>query len=83
LQGLALYGIDPDEIKAYAGKVEAVTSAQAADFARKAFDPAKASTIVAGDAKLFGAALKAAEPSLETIPIAAFDPDNPTLKAAP
>ena len=35
------------------------------------------------DGKLFIDALRAKAPNLEVIPIAQFDPDNATLKAAP
>ncbi len=81
LQTLALYGIDLTEMKTYTDKVEAVTPTEVQAFAADELKPGDASLIVVGDGKLFLPTLKA--PNLEVIPIAQFDPDNPTLKAAP
>jgi zinc protease len=83
LQTLALYGIDLTEIKTYTDKVEAVTPAEVQAFAADVLKPDGASLIVVGDGKLFLEAFKAKAPNLEVIPIAQFDPDNPTLKGAP
>jgi zinc protease len=83
LNELALYGIDLDEVKTYTDKVQAVTPAQVQAFAQDVLKPDGASLIVVGDSKLFLDALKAKAPNLEVIPIAQFDPDNATLKAAP
>jgi zinc protease len=80
LGGLALYGVPLDEITRYTAKVEAVGSAQVQDFARRVFDPASASVIVAGDAKAFAADLKARRPDLEVIPIDQLDLDSATLR---
>jgi zinc protease len=81
LQTLALYGIDLTEVKTYTDKVDAVTPADVQAFAAEQLKPGDASLIVVGDGKLFLPTLKS--PNLEVIPIAQFDPDNPTLKAAP
>ncbi|MEJ0066872.1 MAG: pitrilysin family protein [Caulobacteraceae bacterium] len=83
LNELALYGIDLGEVKTYTDKVQAVTPAQVQSFAQDELKPGAASLIVVGDSKLFLGALKAKAPNLEVIPIAQFDPDNATLKAAP
>jgi zinc protease len=83
LGGLALYGIDLGEIKTYTDKVEAVTPDQVQAFAAKELNPAGASLIVVGDAKLFLDSLKAKAPNLEVIPIAEFDPDTSALRAGP
>ncbi|MBS0408998.1 MAG: insulinase family protein [Proteobacteria bacterium] len=83
LGNLAVYGIDLNEIKAYTDRVNAVTAAQVSAFARDQFDPAKASFIVVGDAKVFLDPLKAALPSVEVIPVDNLDLDSPTLKKAP
>jgi len=83
LGNLAVYGIDLNEIKAYTDKVNAVTPAQVSAFARDQFDPAKASFIVVGDAKVFLDPLKAALPSVEVIPVDNLDLDSPTLKKGP
>ncbi|MFI4974225.1 MAG: M16 family metallopeptidase [Caulobacterales bacterium] len=79
VDGLARYGIDLNEIKAYTGKVGAVTAAEVQAFARDVLDPSQASVIVVGDAKAFLPALKPATPNLEVVPIDKFDPDSPTL----
>jgi zinc protease len=81
LQSFAIYGIDPAEVKAYTAKVEAVTPAETQAFSKLMLDPANASVIVVGDAKQFAPALKAQAPDLALIPIAAFDPDTPSLRA--
>ena len=80
LGNLALYGVPLDEITRYTTRVEAVTPAQVQAFAARVMDPAKASVIVAGDAKTFAAALKAKRPDLETIPVDELDLDSPTLR---
>ena len=79
LGNLALYGVPLDEIGRYTGRVEAVSPAQVRAAAARLFDPAKASAIVAGDAKTFGAALKTSRPDLVVIPIDRLDLDSPTL----
>ena len=81
LGNLALYGIDLNEIKVYTGAVNGVTAADASAFAHTVYDPAGASIIVVGDAKVFLASLKAALPNLEVIPIDKLDLDSPTLRA--
>ncbi|WP_068877335.1 pitrilysin family protein [Phenylobacterium sp. CCH9-H3] len=80
LGNLALYGVPLDEIGRYTTKVEAVDAAQVQAFARRAFDPAQASVVVAGDAKAFTAALKAKLPTLEVIPVGELDLESPTLR---
>lgn len=80
LGNLALYDVPLSEIGAYTEKVDAVSAAQVQAFAAKVLDPAKASVIVVGDAKAFGAALKEEAPGLEVIPAADLDLDSPTLR---
>ncbi len=80
LGNLALYGVPLEEIGRYTAKVEAVDAAQVQAFARRAFDPAQASVVVAGDAKAFTAALKAKLPTLEVIPVGELDLESPTLR---
>jgi zinc protease len=82
LGNLALYGVPLDEITRYTTRVEAVTPAQVQAFVARVMDPAKASVIVAGDVKTFGAALKAKRPDLEVIPVSELDLDSPTLRKA-
>jgi zinc protease len=78
----ALYGVPLDEVTRYTTKVEAVDAGQVQAFARRAFDPAQASVVVAGDAKAFAPALKAKLPALEVVPAAELDLESPTLRKA-
>jgi zinc protease len=80
LGNLALYGVPLDEVGRYTGKVEAVDAAEVQAFAKRVFDPAKASVVVAGDAKTFSASLKAKLPALEVIPVTELDLESPTLR---
>ena len=77
---LALYGVPLDEMTRYTAKVEAVSADQARAFAGRLLDPAGASVIIAGDAKVFAPALKAKLPNLEVIPVTELDLDSPTLR---
>ena len=61
-------------------KVEAVTAGQVQAFAKQNLDPAKASVIVAGDAKAFQAELKTRRPDLEVVPVSELDLDSVTLR---
>jgi zinc protease len=79
LGNLALYGIPLDELTRYTAKVEAVSPGQVQAFAKRVFDPAGASVLIAGDAKAFLPNLKL--PNLETVPAAQLDLESPTLKA--
>ncbi len=80
LGNLALYGVPLDEITRYTGRVEAVTPAQVQAFSARMLDPAKASVIIAGDAKTFAAALKAKRPDVEVIGVDDLDLDKPSLR---
>ena len=82
LGSLALYDLPLTEVGAYTGKVEAVTAGQVRAFAKQNLDPAKASVIVAGDAKAFQAELKTRRPDLEVVPVSELDLDSVTLKKA-
>ena len=82
LGSLALYDLPLTEVGAYTGKVEAVTAGQVQAFAKQNLDPAKASVIVAGDAKAFQAELKTRRPDLEVVPVSELDLDSVTLKKA-
>ena len=81
LGNLAVYGVPLDEVGLYTRKVEAVSAAQVQAFAAERLDPARASVIIAGDAKVFAPALKASLPNLEVVSAAELDLDSPTLKA--
>jgi zinc protease len=80
LGNLALYGVPLDEVTRYTAKVEGVDAAQVQAFAKRVFDPAQASVVVAGDAKAFAPALKAKLPGLEVIPVGELDLESPTLR---
>lgn len=82
LGSLALYDLPLTEVGAYTGKVEAVTAGQVQAFAKQNLDPAKASVIVAGDAKAFQTELKTRRPDLEVVPVSELDLDSVTLKKA-
>ena len=81
LGDLALYGLDLTEVQTYPDLVQAVTPAQVQAIAATVLSPDGASTIVVGDSKQFLEALKAENPNVEVIPITAFDPETPTLRA--
>ena len=75
LGNVALYGVPLDETEfATPPAWRRVTPGQVQYFASRVMDPAKASVIIAGDAKTFAAALKAKQPGLEVIPVDQLDP---------
>jgi zinc protease len=80
LGGLAVSGVDLGEMNLFTARVEAVTAADVQNFARDIFDPSKASVIVVGDSKLFGADVAAALPGAEVIKIDELNLDVPSLK---
>jgi zinc protease len=80
LSGLALHGVDLNEINRYAPSVEAVTAGQVAAMGGQVLDPARATLVVAGDAKVFSAALKAKYPQAEIIPADRLNLDSATLR---
>jgi zinc protease len=80
LSGLALQGVDLNEINRYAPSVEAVNADQIAAMAGQVLDPSRATLVVAGDAKTFGAALKAKYPQAEIIPADKLNLDSSTLR---
>jgi zinc protease len=80
LSGLALHGVDLNEINRYSPSVEAVNAQQVAAMAGEVLDPSRATLVVAGDAKVFEAQLKAKYPQAEIIPAASLNLDSPTLR---
>ena len=82
LTDYALYGVPLDEIGRFTAKTSAVTASEAQAAAVEAVDPAKASLIIVGDAKLFGPNLKQAYPNARVIEAADLDLDSPTLTKA-
>jgi zinc protease len=79
LSSLAQFGLPLSRLQTYAADIEAVTSAQAATAAKAHFDPATASVVVVGDAKVFGPQLRSRMPQLQTIPIDKLNLDSATL----
>ena len=80
LGNLALYGVPLNEIGRYTAKVEAVDAQQVTRAARRIFDPAAASVIIAGDAKVFAAGLEGKVVNLEVIAVDSLDLDSPSLR---
>ncbi len=80
LSELAQFGLPLSKLQSFARDIEAVTAEQAAAAAKTHFDPAAASLVVVGDAAVFGAALKAKYPGLESIAIDKLNLDSATLK---
>jgi len=80
LSALAQFGLPLEKLQSYATDIAAVTPEQAAAAARAHQDPATASLVVVGDAKVFGAKLKAKYPQLQQIGIDQLNLDSPTLK---
>ena len=67
------------EAARYAPAVQAVSADQVAAFAKAMIDPARATVVVAGDAKLFEAKLRQRFPDLQVIEAARLDLDHPGL----
>jgi zinc protease len=80
LSGLAVQGVDLNEINRYAPSVEAVTTEQVVAMGGQVLDPSRATLVVAGDAKVFSAALKAKYPQAEIIPADKLNLDSSTLQ---
>jgi zinc protease len=80
LSALAQFGLPLSKLQTWAADVEAITAEQAAAAAKAHFDPATASLVVVGDAKVFGAKLKQQFPDLQQIGIDKLNLDSATLK---
>jgi zinc protease len=80
LSALAQFGLPLSKLQTYAADIEAVTPAQARTAAKTYLDPATASIVVVGDAKVFSARLKATLPQLRTIAIDKLNLDSADLK---
>ena len=76
----ALEGVPLDELKRFVPAVTAVDAAAVQAAARAVIDPARASVVVVGDAKLFLPALKKAYPHVEVIPASTLDLGKSALK---
>ncbi|MEO8313737.1 MAG: pitrilysin family protein [Pseudomonadota bacterium] len=80
LSSLAQFGLPLSKLQSYAADIEAVTPAQVTTAAKTHFDPATASLVVVGDAKVFGTKLKAQLPQVQTIGIDKLNLDSADLK---
>jgi zinc protease len=80
LSSLAQFGLPLSKLQTYASDIGAVTPAQATAAARTHFDPATASLVIVGDAKVFGAKLKTRFPQLQTIAIDKLNLDSASLR---
>ena len=78
IASLALYGLSPEEINAYIGKVESVTAGEVGQFAREHLQPERTSVVVAGDAAKFADSLRKDYPQLEVIAASrlSLEPDS-------
>jgi zinc protease len=75
-----LEGVPLDELKRFVPAVTAVDPAAVQAAARAVIDPARASVVVVGDAKLFLPALKKAYPQVEVIPAGTLDLSKAALR---
>ena len=73
-------GVPLDTLSTYIPSIQGVDPAKVQAAAKKILDPAGASIIVVGDAKLFVDELRKAHPNLEVIPAASLNLDSATLK---
>lgn len=73
-------GVPLDTLSTYIPSIQGVDPATVQAAAKKVLDPAGASIVVVGDAKLFVDELRKAHPSLEVIPAASLNLDSATLK---
>ncbi len=80
LDGYVIEGVPVYELQHYIPKINAIDATQVQRAATAYFDPAQASIVVVGDAKLFVDALRKEYPQLETIPAAVLNLDSATLK---
>ncbi|MFA5964676.1 MAG: pitrilysin family protein [Sphingomonas sp.] len=80
LAGYVEQGVPVSELQRYIPSVSAVDPAAVQHAAAALMDPARASIVVVGDARLFVDALRKDYPQLEVIPADKLDLDSPALK---
>jgi zinc protease len=80
ISALVRFGLPLSKLGSYAVDIDGVTPAAAAAAAKAHFDPAAASVVVVGDAKVFGARLKARLPQAQTIAIDKLNLDSAALQ---
>ena len=76
---LATYGVDLDETGRYVAKVQAVTPAQIATYAKATLRPDQVHVVVVGEASQFAKAMRAAYPDAEQRSRASIDLESPIL----
>ncbi|OJV31184.1 pitrilysin family protein [Sphingomonas sp. 67-36] len=77
---MVLNGLPIDEMTRYADAVRDTPAAAVQSAAAALFDPADATTVVVGDARAFGDALRKERPATETIPAATLNLDSVNLR---
>ncbi len=77
---LAQFGLPLAKLQTYSAEISAVTPEQAAEAARKYYDPAKSTLVVVGDAAKFWDQVKDKRGGVERIVIDDLDLDSSTLK---
>jgi zinc protease len=81
LSSLALYGIDPAQMREYVARVQAVQADQVLRFARATLDPDRAVLLIVGNSAAFLDALRVRFPDLVVIPSERLDLNAPGLGA--
>ncbi len=73
-------GVSLETLQQFIPSIQGVGPALVQAAAKQVLDPARASIVVVGDAKLFVDELRKTHPQLEVIPAASLNLDSPTLK---
>ena len=82
VSGLAIYGVNFDQINQFVGSVQAVKAADVKDFAAGHLNVDSTSVIVVGDARKFLPDLQKAFPQVEVIKVSELDLNSATLRRA-
>ena len=80
--GLAVHGLEFDEINRYINNVQSVTAADVRRFAGRSLAAEGTSVVVVGNAKEFLPALRKQFPNVEVIPVAELDLNAASLRRA-
>jgi zinc protease len=80
--GLAIYGVNLDEVGKYVAQVQAVTPKQIENYARKHLAGDASHVVVVGDAAQFAEAIRQEHPKAVLLQSTALDLDSPSLQAS-
>ena len=80
IAGYVLDGVQPDEIGRYQQSISAVSPAEAQRAASELFDPANATMVIVGDAKLFLPKLAKERGQVTVIPLSSLNLGSPSLR---